>query len=878
MADFFLDIVSEDLPPTAQQAIKNMVLKGLPLSAIQAILNIESEDLPLTAQETIRDIASEDLPLVALQDILNIVSEDSPPSDQEAILDIAIKNLWSTAQQVIQSIESDDLPSTAQQAIRDIESEDLSLIALQDTLNIVSEVLSPTVQQAIRDIESKNLQSTAQQAIQSIEGKNLLPAHEKDIRNILNKYLSPSAQEAIRGVVSKYLPLSDQDAIQKPMKQFWQKALSREGIYQPQDSKNPETEITVYTTPRRVAVFIRHLAITEGKVLRHKKGPWQDAEARIVEGFLRANNTSLAKCQTITENNRQRLVVAQQISATTLLKEIILRIFREVPLAESLKLRDSQGKTEGTWIRPLKTITALLDREVITGLENRLGCDEDIKAAETLAHPVLHPTTLIKLTDAKTAVADLEKAKVILDHSERTKVANAITADHTEYPFALRVKINESYKRTLPTDILVRILNEFTNTVEGGSVREIIDTKPNDKIKRGYELVANAKLADLLYFVKKDTQQPLEDFLPILKNQIYHQSLGTDYARAERIEALAGFTAEQITGDKKTQDQAAEAGKLLLADLATEAVKEFPEAQRLIGGFYLEREGKPTEGRAIANYSSIGTKNNPNIEKPEDIALVSLALASSCDHLAGLWLCGERPTGSKDPYGMGWSALVLLHNIETRKDGTMYPDLLPKVLRKALELNQKAFETHTNKPPPPYSEKDLLEFIKQRGNKASLFPSEPRLLKMAEVHSYERYGEAYLFWFVRHLVALINYKIDAPKELEQIVEASTRVENILRKELNNSPPKLNIKLLKEPAEKELLDTLRETEKEIADAHKDWKPAINPLTQLTKPLDKFFTEVKVKDSDPALANNRIALLFRVRECYRQVADFPKYRTG
>ena len=750
-------------------------------------------------------------------------------------------------------------------------------------------------------------------------------------------------------IVSEDLPPTAQRAIKEPMEKFWQKALSREGLYQQKEKGKQETEITVYTTPRRVAVFIRHLPITGGKLLRHKKGPWQDAEARIVEGFLKANKTTLAKCQTITENNRQRLAVTQKISATELLKEIILRVFKEVPLAESLKLRDSQGKTEGSWIRPLKTITALLDKKAIRGLENRLGCDEKIKAAETLAHPVLPPTEievfphpifshsrLVKLTDALDAVEDLKKARVILDYGKRVenlstltyidraeyssilkgetdspykkklkigdrvkKISTLVGINRTEYPSILKGDIDSLYKKKLNIEIIrsalafqeARLARKdsgfgFQITVD----RETEDKKGNgekkNKIKRGYENVVRAKLADALFFIQRDTQQPLEKFLPTLKNQIYHQSLGTDYARAERIEALARFTAEQLTASKKTQDLAAEAGKLLLADLATEAVKEFPSMQQTIGGFYLAKEGKPIIGKAIAKDKFTGWEfENISLDrdlktKVEAAVRVSLRYASSCDSLAGLWLCGERPTGSKDPYKMGVEVHKLFSALTASVDGKKHPDLLPKVLTKALELNQKAFESHTNKPPPPYSEKELMEFIKQRGSKENLVSLDPRAIKMAEVHSYERNRDNYLFWFVRYSAELAFYEIsgDNKKGFEQIVEASTRVENILREYLNNRPPEINEKLLKDPAEKELRDTLRETEEEITDAHSKWQFAINPLTQLTKPLDKFFTEVKVKDSDPALANNRIALLFRVRECYRQVADFPKYRTG
>jgi len=684
-------------------------------------------------------------------------------------------------------------------------------------------------------------------------------------------------------IVSEDIPPAFQDAIKVSASEYFIKTFKKIGLYDEQ-----KTTIKVYATPRRIAVLAENLSIKGDYMKVLIKGPWQDADEKIINNFLKAQKTTLAECEIIEEKNKKRLAAKDKIPVANILIKIIKDYFMVINLPERISYRNQDsGKIVGQWLRPLKTITALLDDKPITGLEGHLGCDKQLKANETYAHPTLYNKKTIKITDANKAVQQLAKAKVILNLTERAKMVGINEPTEfekrmlarTEHPYLLEGEIHRHYSTELPPKLVASVLEQQEAFLkDNNKFKIIIDTEPNDKIINGYKNVLEAKIDDALHFIKKDREKKLEDFRPLLKNKIYIHNLGNLYEGSERIAILAKMVAQELAPNNTIIHTLAQrAGELCKADLETEIVKEFPLLQGIIGGFYFAKEeGKDNETIANAIINHYGTINNYSFKENDTkkIVAISLIIAHAVHHLTGMWLCGERPTASKDPFGMKFPAIVLFAVADLRNGEQRYPELIPKLLTEAFELNKKAYQKHSTKPPPNYNETELISFIKQ-SNIQNLLDNKlasPRLLAMVAVHSN-------LVYFSFYLNAINKFEKSKDVAFSNIVTDSSRVENILKPHLKNPPPKLNEALLTQDTEKELLNELQKTNDVITELQQTWdSAAAESLKMLGLSLDNFFEKVRVNDPDPILAQNRIALLFKVRECYRRIADFPKYRTG
>ena len=185
-------------------------------------------------------------------------------------------------------------------------------------------------------------------------------------------------------------------------------------------------------------------------------------------------------------------------------------------------------------------------------------------------------------------------------------------------------------------------------------------------ITAGNERVIRARLSDAKFFYDTDLKTKLEDRLPKFKDIIFHEKLGTQAQRIERIERLAAELAPLVGADV---EKAKRAARLCKADLLTEMVGEFPELQGTMGKYYAEAQG---EDEAVAHACEDHYKpKGPDDLVPSDPVSVAVALADKIDTLVGFWAVNETPTGSKDPYALrraalGVTRIVLANNLRLR--------------------------------------------------------------------------------------------------------------------------------------------------------------------------------------------------------------------
>ncbi|MEX0852451.1 MAG: glycine--tRNA ligase subunit beta, partial [Bauldia sp.] len=417
-------------------------------------------------------------------------------------------------------------------------------------------------------------------------------------------------------------------------------------------------------------------------------------------------------------------------------------------------------------------------------------------------------------------------------------------------------------------------------------------------IVAGNERVINARLADAHYFWRTDRGplpgyadkgKPLDQRLAKLRAQniVFHEKLGTQGERVERIVRLAKEIAPLVGADPAKAERAASLAK---ANLMTEMVGEFPELQGLMGRYYALAQGEdPSVAAAIEDhYKPVG----PSDRVPTDPVAIAVALADKLDMLVGFWAIDEKPTGSKDPYALRRAALgvirIVLEN-ELRVD--LWQPLASSIsayLAQGNELVAAAVDGWIEEAAHPETARETMHKVaaafgvsglqdffrdrlqvqlRQQGARHDLVDAVFALPEQRDLHL-----------IVRRVEALGKF-LDTDDGRSLLV-GYRRATNILREEEKKSGETydgdIEPKLLSEPTERALFEAIGAAEGEVKAAVEveDFADAMRALAKLRAPVDAFFDRVLVNAPDPAVRANRLRLLNRIRQATLAVADFSR----
>ena len=427
-------------------------------------------------------------------------------------------------------------------------------------------------------------------------------------------------------------------------------------------------------------------------------------------------------------------------------------------------------------------------------------------------------------------------------------------------------------------------------------------------ITAGNERVVRARLSDAKFFWETDKAVKLEDRLPKLDNIVFHEKLGTQGERVQRIAALARELAPLVGADP---DLAERAARLAKADLVTEMVGEFPELQGLMGRKYAALQGEhPSVAAAIEeHYKPVG----PSDRVPTDPVSVAVALADKLDTLVGFWAIDEKPTGSKDPYALRRAALGVIRlildndfrlnisatcivlidknfseNRRKRADEALKSiDVANKALKEPFpyvslvqRVSAKMILDPTSEPITPkllgYDEaKNLLAFIADR-LKVYLRDQGARHDLIDAVFALP--GQDDLLMVVRRVEALGQF-LDT-EDGKNLLAGYRRAANILR--IEEKKDGRAYEAAPDPAlaasaeETALFEALAKARADASAAveREDFAGAMRALSTLRAPVYAFFEKVTVNADDPALRANRLALLNALRAATLEVADFSR----
>ncbi|MFT3732277.1 MAG: glycine--tRNA ligase subunit beta [Hyphomicrobium sp.] len=687
-------------------------------------------------------------------------------------------------------------------------------------------------------------------------------------------------------------------------------------------------EARAYSTPRRLTLVIDGVPPASPAISEEKKGPRVGAPDQAVQGFLKSAGLASVKDATVVKDEKKGDYYLAKIEkpgrdAPDIIAETVREIVAKFPWPKSMRwgaplfteLLDDKGEAVRDdagaiieveewlrWVRPLQSIVCLLGGKVVpfeiaglrAGQETRghrfLGPgpfkvknfhDYEEKLAEH--HVVLDP--------AKRVAAISEQAhKLAKDAKLELVEDDALLAENaglTEWPVVLMGSFEKAFLE-VPGEVLTtsmkthqkcfslrdpktkKLANKFL------LVSNLLAKDGGAQIIAGNDKVIRARLSDAKFFWEQDLKHPLGEMAGKLANITFHEKLGSQKDRVERIEQLAFELAGACDADP--QDARRAAG-LCKADLVSEMVGEFPELQGLMGRYYAEAVGtKPEIARAIElHYKPKGPTDTVPREDQGDAVAVAVALADKLDTLVGFWAIGEKPTGSGDPYQLRRAALGVIRIV--LENDLRVP--LVRSLEIALGLYKRidrSGSSRTDKSSKPSFENvfedlkyffaDRLKvFLKDQGKRHDLIDA-----------VFSLGGQDDLALIVKRVEALDAFlKTDDGTNLLAGVK---RAANILaieeKKDKTSYAGPYDLSLLKEKEEIALAAAIEAVKQDTTSAIQveNFAGAMRALSELRAPVDAFFEKILVNADDKKVRENRLRLLSEIRAATLTVADFSK----
>src|SRR5579872_5765208 len=656
-----------------------------------------------------------------------------------------------------------------------------------------------------------------------------------------------------------------------------------------------------FATPRRLALTVHGIPARQADLKEERKGPRVGGPEAAIAGFLKAAGLSSldeAKIQSDPKKGDFYVALIEKPGRATIdvLAEILPLIIRTFPWPKSMRWGARSAKSSAlSWVRPLHAITATFGLETEEPDVVKFTVDGIESGQMTFGHRFMAPNAIsvrrfedyeAKLLDAK-VVLDPERrkdaivtdAKTLAQAQNFELVEDQVLLDEVaglvEWPVVLMGSFDKEFL-SIPDEVIRATIR---NNQKCFVVRDPTTGKLTNKfvltanieashggkaIVAGNERAIRPRLSDANFFFDTDLKTKLEDRLPKFDRIVFHEKLGTQGERINRIERLAAEIAPLVGADVEKTRRAA---RLAKADLLTEVVGEFPELQGLMGKYYALAQGEDASVAAACeeHYKPQG----PNDRVPTDPVSIAVALADKIDTLVGFWAIDEKPTGSKDPYALRRAALGIIRLVtmnEIRISLLKFIDLAWF----GHAMGEVGVIGQSNR-----FSSDLLAFFADR-LKVQLREQGARHDLVDAVFALE--GQDDLLMIVRRVEALGQF-LDTD-DGKNLLTGTKRASNILaieekrdKRTFEGAPNPALYSLAEEKALADAID-LAKVEASVAVMNEDFASAMSAMAKLRPAVDAFFDKVKVNDDDPKVRENRLRLLNEIRATTRAVADFSK----
>ena len=640
-------------------------------------------------------------------------------------------------------------------------------------------------------------------------------------------------------------------------------------------------KIEWFAAPRRLAVKVLNLATQQPSKEIEKRGPAVsaafDAEGKptkAAEGWARGCGITVEQAERIATDKGEWLVHRAKIEGQptkNLLNDIVANALAKLPIPKPMRWADKTVQ----FIRPVHTVTMLLGDELIEGEILGVASARTIRGHRFLGEKefeIQHADQYPQLLREKgSVVADFNERKAeILAKSQAKATALGGVADIeeslleevtslVEYPNVLAAKFEERFL-AVPAEALVYTMKGdqkyFPIYDKDGKLLPhfifVSNINPEDPtaIIEGNEKVVRPRLTDAEFFFKTDLKQKLVDRLPRLETVLFQQQLGTLKDKTDRIEQLAGEIAKQIGADEA---KAKRAGLLSKCDLMTNMVFEFTDTQGVMGMHYARHDGEDEEVAVALNEQYM--PRFAGDELPKSLVASAVALADKFDTLTGIFGIGQAPKGSADPFALRRAALGALRIIVEKN---LPLDLEDLVKKSAALFGDKLTNQNVVA--------DVVDFM--LGRFRAWYQDEGIAVDVIQAVLARRPTRP--ADFDARVRAVSHFRtLDSA---EALAAANKRVSNILAK-ADAAIGEINLTACVEPAEKALAEAVLALRTEVQPliAKGDYTAVLDKLANLRAPVDSFFDNVMVNAEDPALRQNRLAILNTLQGLFLQVAD-------
>ncbi len=671
-------------------------------------------------------------------------------------------------------------------------------------------------------------------------------------------------------------------------------AFSR-GIFEGLKEKNflaGVAESRPYATPRRLAVVISDVLDKQPDRVVERKGPALttalDAAGNpttALLGFAKSCGVDVAKLARRPGDKGEYFVYSSKHKGEPLkqhLAAVVEAALRKLPIPKVMRW----GSGEAQFVRPVHGVILLHGKKFIPGTVLGLKSGNKTRGHRFMSQG---PITISQAKDYEKILKQSGKVFASFE-ARREAIAKALDAEAkkvapgadwnlgktaelidevtglVEYPVVLAGSFDKAFLE-VPKECLIISMQQhqkyfpladkqgkllpkflFVSNMKAANPKEIV---------HGNERVLRARLSDARFFYDQDRKQRLGDRLPRLANVVYHNKLGSQLERVQRMEKLSGKIAQLLKADRAHAERAAQLSK---ADLLTDMVGEFPELQGIMGRYYAKYDHEPTVvADAVEQHYWPRTAGG---ELPKQPVAVCVALAEKLDTLVGIYGIGLVPTGEKDPFGLRRAALGVVRILVEKSLALDVKDMLTSarsqfpngVIADSVAQDLHGFMLERLKP-----------YLKEKG------------FEPDEIDAVVSLNPARLDQVLPRLKALKEFR--ALPEGQALAAANKRIRNILRQAGGTPSDKVDAGRLAEPAEHKLSEAIQTLEAQVAPLFKagNYAEALKRLAGLRPAVDEFFDKVMVMVDDSAVRQNRLALLNRLSNLFLNVADISRLQS-
>lgn len=647
-------------------------------------------------------------------------------------------------------------------------------------------------------------------------------------------------------------------------------------------------DVEWFATPRRLAVRIDGVADHQPDQQIKRQGPaianafdtdGQPTKAAL--GFAASCGVAVDQLEQV-DGPKGRVLqfvgVKKGEATTALLPGIVKASLDALPIAKRMRW----GAGEQEFVRPVHWVVMLLGASVVEG--EVLGIHT---GKHSRGHRFHAPQEIAIPSPAKYCDVLLEKGHVLVDVTQRRErirkdvtqqaeaagghavIEEALLDEVTalvEWPVALAGRFDERYLQ-LPQEVPIATMQDHqryfpVRAADGKLLNSFItvaniQSRDPDKVRDGNERVVRPRLADAAFFWDSDRRERLDTRRAALKAVTFQAKLGSLHDKSERVSSLCVRIAESIGGQASFAQRAAELSK---CDLLTAMVGEFPELQGLMGKYYAQHDGEAAEVCVALEEQYWPRFAGDRVAQTK--TGIALSIADKLDTIAGIFCIGQKPSGTRDPYGLRRAALGVLRTlIEHKLDLDLRQLIEGAVALQPVEAPQGIAE-------------EVWGYVMERLRSFYLETADGRTISTEmfdAVLASKPHSPTDIDVRLRALEGFLTLP-----EAVSLAVANKRIVNILRKAPDDISGAVDTNRLEDPAERQLFDHVVSMERAVNPlfSRREYTHALTQLATLREDVDRFFDSVMVMAEDAEVRANRLGLLVRLRGLFLQVADLSR----